>query len=84
MTKPCRVCDDDIPHPWNLWDSTICGRCAVTTAHHVVSMTIDKQDRHVATCQCGWSENAIRTTGGRIVLDKRIKRHWQDAVRSGA
>lgn len=84
MTKPCRVCDDASPRPDNPRDSTICERCAAVTKNHVVSMTIDGRDRHVATCQCGWSENAVRTTGGRIVLDKRIKRHWQDAVRSGA
>lgn len=84
MTKPCRVCDDDSPRPENARDSTICERCAPITAQHVVAMTIDSQDRSVATCQCGWTENAIRTTGGRMVLDKRIKRHWQDAVRSAS
>jgi hypothetical protein len=82
MTDPCRVCDDASPCEPNPRDSTICARCAKVTSAHIISMTIDSRDRSVATCQCGWSDNAIRTTGGRMVLDKRIKRHWQDAVRS--
>jgi hypothetical protein len=84
--RSCRVCGctEDraceggcswlpIPH------DSLCSACAPAQAH-VVSMTIDDRGRSVATCECGWTENAIRTTGGRMVLDKRIKRHWQDVV----
>lgn len=90
MTRTCRVCGCDdlhaceggcswlpIPH------DNLCSACA-PAANHVVSMTVDERSRSVATCICGWTDNAIRTTGGRMVLDKRIRRHWQEAVRSAA
>lgn len=88
--RTCRVCsctDDHACEGGCYWlpipHDDLCSACA-PAASHIISMGIDDKGRSVATCRCGWTENAIRTTGGRIVLDKRIKRHWQDAVRTGS